>query len=104
MNKTNIKIFPFTDNTNIKDIRKDIKDNPQAFVKKMLTGSKFNFGVSNITNYGIYREAGFYYDLKPILKHYVYRKFDHWEDIYALNKANVRKIVGRCDHLTELTK
>ena len=98
---TQCRVYSFVTNTNNKNIRQDILKNPSSFVKEKLQGSKYNFGTVDIMNTGIYKEMGYKYDLRPFLKHYVYHKYN-WEDIYALNKTNVRKLVGKVTNLTEL--
>lgn len=99
-----INYFPFTDGTDEKNIRKDILKNPEKFLKGKMIGSKFDFGVMELMTYGAYREAGYYYSFKPLLKLYVYEQYDQWQDVYALNKTNVRHLIGgRIDNIMEVT-
>jgi hypothetical protein len=93
MNKT-IEAYAFIKQPDFSAVRKDIEEAPEVFVHYKLTGSYFDFGVERITSQGIYREQGFAYDLRPFLRKFLYKKYGSWHEIYALNKTNVRKLVG----------
>ena len=102
-NMNKIKAYAFTNGVDKKEIRKDIEKNPEAFLLKTLTISKFNFGVDNITRFGVYKEMGWAYHLQGYLKKYVYKQYGQWNEIYALNKQNVRFLVGgKIDRIVEL--
>ncbi len=99
---TKVLVFPFTQGTDDKHIRQDILKNPQEFLKKTLS-NRFSFGTDNITRQGTYKEMGFAYRLRPFLKNYVYKQHGAWHEIYALDKANARKLVyGRIDKIIEI--
>lgn len=99
-----INYFPFTQNTNPKNIRKDILKNPAEFLKKKMTGSRFDFGVMELQIQAAYKEAGYWYSFKTLLKLYVYQQYGQWHDVYALNKTNARKLIGgRIDKILLVT-
>ncbi len=98
-----IKAIPFVASPDKKLIRKDIEQNPEKFITELLTGSKFNFGVSDVMNNGVYKYMGYRYYLAPFLKRYVYKQYGSWHESYALNKANLRKLTyGRIDKIVEI--
>ena len=76
-----------------KHIRKDIEQKPLLFLQNTMQ-NRFGFGVDNITHLGTHKEMGWSYDLRPFLKSYVYKYYDTWQEMYALNKTNVRQLVG----------
>lgn len=88
-----IKAIAFNDRATKDGLRIDIEQNPMEFLTNQLS-SRFNFGVDNITSYGVYREMAWQYDLKPLLRKFVYKQYGNWHEIYAINKTNVRKLVG----------
>ena len=82
--------------------RSDIVDNPESFIKSLLS-SRFAFGVDEVTRHGKYKYMGWAYDLRPLLKRFVYKQHGQWSEIYALNKTNLRKLVyGVVDEIAEL--
>jgi hypothetical protein len=89
-----IKAYPFIDNPDESKIRRDIEQNPQEFVKNLLTGSRYNFGVENVMSTGCYKEMGYIYYLSPFLRKFVYKQYGEWHEVYAINKTNVRKLIG----------
>ncbi len=94
---------PFIANYDEAYIREDILKNPMQFLKKKLHGSKHNFGVDNITKHGEYREMGFSYNFRQYLHKYLYKQYGDWEEIYALNKTNVRKLItGKIDKIIDI--
>lgn len=96
-----VQAVSFTNNTDKKEIKKDIETEPIEFLKGRLT-SAHNFGVWNIMRTGIYREMGWSYDLRPFLRSYVYKQYGAWHEVYALNKTNLRKLVsGRIEKVLE---
>lgn len=100
-----VQAIAFTDNVDTKQIRKDITDNPEKFVQDLLGGSKFGFGVHNVVQGGVYLEMGYKYDLRSCLKQYVYRQYEGWHDIWALNKTNACKLIGgRIQKIIEITE
>ena len=97
-----MKATPFIVDPSPKNIRKDIETNPRAFLKATLTGSPYDFGVTEILNTGTYKEMGYRYDFRPLLKRYVYKRYDSWTEAFALNKANLRALVlGNIDEILE---
>lgn len=95
--------IPFVPNTKESNIRKDIVSNPEQFVKKLLTGSRFQFGVQNVISSGIYKEMGYMYNLRPYLRKFVVKQYDSWQEMYALNKTNVRQLtIGRVNKIVEI--
>lgn len=75
------------------NIRHDILKNPVQVLNKIMS-NRFNFGVDNISSRAVYREMGWAYDFREYLRKFVYQKHGQWSQIYALNKANVRLLVG----------
>ena len=97
-----IKALPFTEGTNKKEIRKDIENNPVKFLAEKLS-NRFDFGVDNITEYGYYKEMGFIYYLQSYLKHFVFKQNGYWNESYALNKTNLRMLIGgKIDKIIEI--
>lgn len=88
-----VKAIAFNERAISDNIKKDIEQNPLGFLTKTLS-NRFNFGVDNIMQTGIYRELAWAYDLRPFLRKFVYKQYGSWREIYALNKTNVRKLVG----------
>ena len=71
------------------------------FLKQRLS-SRHNFGVDNIMR-GYYLETGWRYDVRDLLKRYLYKQYGRWYECYALNKTNLRSLVyGRIDEIIEL--
>ena len=102
MSKTKIKAYAFTNGTDTKEIRHDIEKEPLKFLQKKLS-SRFDFGVSNITSFGVYKEMGWAYHLHDYLHKYLYKQYGMWHEIYALNKMNVRYLVGgKIDRIIEI--
>lgn len=94
----------FVEHAKPENIRKDIEQDPLAFVKEKLTGSRYGFGVSNIISDGVYKEMGYIYNLRPLLKRFIYRQYGHWSEIWALNKTNARHLIsGRIEEIEEVT-
>jgi len=88
-----MQAIPFTTNTDPNKINKEILENPEKFLMDKLTGSRFGFGVDNITKTGFYKEMGFQYNLRPYLQKFIYKQYGQWQEMYALNKTNLRKLV-----------
>ena len=94
----NIIGYKFTNTNAI--MREDINID---FLKHKLS-SVHNFGAMNIMG-GYYLEMGWRYDVKPLLKRFVYKQYGAWHECYALNKTNLRALVyGRIDEIIELPK
>jgi len=98
-----MKAIAFTNNVDKKNINKEIESNPKQFVEEKLTGNKFDFGVDEITTQGIFKLMGYKYDLRQFLTKFVYKQYGNWQEIYALNKTNVRYLVGgKIDKIIEV--
>lgn len=89
--KTEINYFPFTENVESKYIRQDILDNPQEFLKGI---TRFAFGADEVRSHGSFKYMGYYYVLKPFLKNYVYEQYGSWHEAWALNRSQLRMLVG----------
>lgn len=90
-----MKAYPFIESPDPSEIREDIEADPIAFLKKKLGGrERYGFGMQEIMKHGAYREMGYAYDLRPYLVNYVYKQYGMWYEAYALNRANLRKLVG----------
>jgi len=97
-----IRAYSFTEGTSKKNIRKDIENEPEDFLKETLS-NRFGFGVDNIMSYGYYKEMGYLYPLQSYLTHYVWKKWGNWQENYALSKGNLRFLVGgKIDKIIEL--
>ena len=86
--------YKFNENANNDNLNNEILENPKKWLDNRMTGSKFNFGVNNLTSQAVYRQMGWAYDFRDYLKKYVYQKYGTWSQVYALNKTNVRKLIG----------
>lgn len=86
--------YKFSQNATEGNINKELLSNPLKWLEDRMTGSKFNFGVMNILGGGVYREMGYAYDFKEYLHKYVYNQYGSWHQCYALNKTNVRHLIG----------
>lgn len=98
-----MKAQSFTATAEEKYIRQDIERAPLLFAREKLSGSPHDFGVDEIMQHGIYKEMGFTYDLRPYLKHFVYKQAGgSWHEAYALNRANLRHLIyGRITQILE---
>jgi len=95
--------YAFIDNPDTKNIRNDILENPDKFLKEKMTGSNYSFGMDNLTNHGYFKYMGYLYSFKNTLKKYLYKQHGQWSEIYALNKTNARKLIyGRIDSIIEI--
>ena len=75
-------------------------ENPKEFIKSKFYGSTMD---NNILRYGIYRQLGYQYDLKPYLKKFLYKQYGSWSEAYAPNKTTLRKcIFGKIDQIVTL--
>lgn len=102
MKTETIKAVSFIDNPNEKYIRIDIENNPVDFLKEKLS-SKFSFGVDNIISNGYYKEMGYVYNLRNFLKKYLVKKYGNWQEMYAINKTNARKLtIGKIEKIIEI--
>lgn len=96
-----IEAIPFVDNADPKKINKRIIENPEQFLKETLS-NRFTFGAVEIMDSGVYRLLGFRYDLRPWLKRFVYKQYGRWQDIYAIDRTNLRKLVsGKIDKILD---
>ena len=74
-----------------------------AYLKAKMLGSRYDFGVQNLMQYGVYKLQGYVYDFRDTLKVYIYKQHGSWHEVYALNKTNVRHLVGgKIDKIIEL--
>lgn len=95
--------YAFIDNPDTKNIRNDILENPDKFLKEKMNGSNHSFGIDNLTKHGYYNQMGYRYNFKDTLKKYVYKQHEQWNEIHALNKTNARKLIfGRIDKIIEI--
>lgn len=79
--------YKFTE-TNAKPLK---IENEIKFLKKKLS-DKFGFGYDNITRLGIYKEMGWAYDFRDILKKYIVKtEYCGLFEKYHLNKTELRK-------------
>ena len=92
-----MQIYKFT-NTDA-EINKEINYNTIKDKYK----SHFAFGLDNLKAQGIYRLMGWAYDFRQELKHYVYKQYGTWQEVYAPNKTLLRKSTyGRIDKILEI--
>lgn len=97
-----IQAYPFVSNPDPQYIRKDIEEKPVEFLKDLLLFSS-SFGVDEVTRRGVFKYMGYCYDLRPYLKHFVYKHYGGWHESYALNKTNLRKLThGKIDKIIQL--
>ena len=77
-------------------------ENPKEFLKNKYSNAH-TFGVENLKSNGIYKVMGWAYDLRPYLKIYLIKQYDHWQQYYAPNKTTLRAtIYGRIDKIIEI--
>jgi hypothetical protein len=77
----------------------------QQLVDLMLAGDRFAFGVDNLLQNGVYRQAGYAFEIRNRLHCYVYRQFGGWHEAYAPNRTSLRKLIGgRIDEILESNK
>lgn len=101
---TTIKAYPFVEHADKKHVSQEIENEPVKFLKKALN-TRFFTNNENITRYGVFKLMGWKYDMRPFLKKYLYKQYDSWHEIYALNKSNVRLLVGgRIIEIIEIKK
>lgn len=94
--------YIFSTNIDPNSADQAIIEAPEAFLKAKMTGSRFDFGVHELTRNGVYKLLGWKYDYRDTLKKYVYKQYGSWSEAYALNKTNLRHLVyGRIDQIIE---
>jgi hypothetical protein len=77
-------------------------DDPKGFLLSKYTKQN-RFNNDNLTKYGIYKRAGWLYDLKPYLKKYVVKQYDQWSESYAPNKTILRNVTyGTIQNIIEI--
>ena len=101
--KMEIPHYPFTSNADKKDIIPEISENPEKFLEKVLSG-RYGFGANEVMQTGWYKELGWTYDFRPLLKRFIYKQRDFgWTENYALDVSNLRKLVyGKIIEIKEL--
>lgn len=77
---------------------------PLDWLKNKLS-SRYAFEAVDISKSGIYKEAGWMFDFRPFLGHYVVRTADYLYETYGVNKTQVRKSAGsRVFYILEIPK
>ena len=51
---------------------------------------------------GIYKLAGWQFNLRPYMKRYVMKQYGNWSEIYAFTKTNIRNNVYTKDGIVEI--
>ncbi len=98
-----IKAYAFVSHAKEENISREIENNPRDFLKKALISTRCYTNADNITRYGVYKLMGWKYDMRPFLKKYVYKQYGDWREMYALNKTNLRFLVGgRIEKIIEI--
>jgi|688.fasta_scaffold389613_2 hypothetical protein len=92
--------YPFV--SHVDQNQRPILNNPAEFIKKVYL-SPFYTNADNIFKFGYYKNMGYLFDLKPMLKKYLFKQHGRWEEIYAPNKTAVRKVIyGKINKIIEL--
>ena len=61
------------------------------------------FGLDHLRDSGFYRVAGWAFDLRPWMKKYVYKQYNHWQEAYAPSKTLLRRsLYGRVEKIVEI--
>lgn len=95
--------YIFSTNIDPNSANKEILLDPITFLKTKMVGSPHAFGIDNLLTQGIYKYLGWKYDFRDDLKKFVYKQHGVWSEAYALNKTNLRHLVGgRIDKIIEL--
>ena len=64
---------------------------------------RFHSVLSTIMNEGGIKSGGWFYDLRSVLKKYLFKQYGEWREVYAPNKTLLRKAVyGRIDKIIEV--
>lgn len=93
--------WAFNERGDINKVDMKIIEEPEQWLKKTLS-NPYNFGVDNIIRSGIYRLHAIAYDMRPFLRKFVYKQHGSWYESYAINKTNLRKLVGgKIDQILE---
>jgi hypothetical protein len=75
---------------------------PQEFLKAKYERGCI-FGLDYLKQGGSYRFMGWSFDFTPYLKHYVFKQYCHWQDVWAPNKTALKKSTyGRIDKVVEI--
>ncbi len=76
-------------------------DKPKDFLKKAYV--RYFTNNDNLLRYGVYRLMGYEYNFRPLLKKYLYKQYDNWQECYAPNKTLLRSVIGgRIDKIIEI--
>ena len=97
MSKTIIRGYKFTDT--------DAKE-PKITLEEMqeVAKTQFRFGNDNITRHGVYKIAGWLFDLRDCgIKQYVVKQHGGVQEYYAFNKTDLRSVIsGKIDYILEV--
>jgi hypothetical protein len=106
MKKDQITSYKFSDNKNVPDKCPDIfgDKSPIEFLNERYSGG-MQFGLDNLLKSGVYRIHGWAFDFSPLLKRFLAKQHDQWNEYYAPNKTGLRKAVyERIDEIIEIDK
>lgn len=84
---------------------KQPKITEQQLIDLMKAGDQSTFGVRALLSNGVYREAGWAFEIRNRLHCYVYRQYGGWQEAYAPNRTTLRRLVGsQIDEILESQK
>lgn len=64
---------------------------------------RFHSTLSSLMFEGGIKSGGWFYDMRSVLKKYIFKKRGEWREVYAPNKTFLRKAVyGRIEKIIEL--
>ena len=97
----NINCYKFTE-TDATNPFKDDETSVYEFLKSKYN-KNFSFGIENIKRHGVYKLLGWCLDLRPYLKKFYVKQYDHIEDVYARTKTDIYKSTfGKIQNIVEV--
>jgi hypothetical protein len=63
----------------------------------------FAFGLDNLHKYGCYKISGWAFDFRDVLRKFVVKQYDNWQEYYAPNKTMLRQsLYGNIQKIVEI--
>lgn len=79
------------------------KKTEQEFLHEKYTRG-CSFGLDNLQKFGTYKYMGWCFDFRHLLKKFLTKQYDSWQEYYAPNKTALRNsLYGKIEKIVEIS-
>ena len=92
--------YPF-----VKHVDQDARPTMEVDYLHTVYSEDYTCELDNMLREGVVKRMGYMFNFKPYLKHYLYKQYGQWNEVYAPNKTALRKCIhGKINRIVELKK